>query len=75
MHALATSAEHVNQDSLPKKKERKTLDSCPFIFFSFSAFEGYVWGPFFLHFRLPFNTMIHRATVYLRGKKDSAYNL
>jgi len=69
MHALATSAEHVNLDSLSPKKK---LDSCPFLFFSFSVFQkkrGYVWGPF-LHFLLPCNTKIHRATVnFERGKK------
>lgn len=71
MHTLATSAEHVNQDSLPKKKHQTPV----LIFSSHSQPFRAMYGDHFLHFRLPFNTMIHRATVYLRGKKDSAYNL
>ena len=72
MHALATSAEHVNLDSLSPKKKPRLLSFSFLLFLSLSEKKGYVWGPF-LHFLLPCNTKIHRATVNFEREKKAVH--
>ena len=68
MHALATSAEHVNLDSLSPKKK---LDSCPFLFFSFSVFQKKraMYGDHFYIFFYPVTQRYTELLWILRGKK------